>query len=532
MRIHSIDLQNFRCYEIQHFNFGERTTVLGNNGDGKSTLAEAIIWCLFGTNILGKTKQDENLMRLGANDMAVAVTFVNTKDKQLVVARTRQGKKASFLTVNGLRPQPGEIEGIFGSVSEFLSVFLPGFFSSLEPKDAKAILAKCVPEVPKEEVLSRMSPEEAELLARDKFTMGIDSIDFVAKKIRDDIDEFERELIHAEGEMSVYTRVLEEGPPKPFESQVSDADRAEYEAAQREILKADMESNDRESRLLELRPEYARLQQKYRDILKNPPNKETHCYTCGQPLAADKVSAVHEKALREHQDKLAEVVREGQKVRAELERLQQPTNRPILDERLQQLVQRVEHQINSERQLQIEHAAAIKSYQQAKDNISQLEKQIEHDQRNLDAFKRKLKILQTFRFEYVRAQHEKLNGLFENVRIHLVDANRETGEIRESFRIEWKGRPYRLLSFSEKVRCDLEIGRVLSWAKGEEMPVYVDNAESVQNLFGETFGGQVIAAYVADTRNPEIVEDLRRAQANPEISTIILEPHKNDSQVA
>ncbi|MCL6633344.1 MAG: AAA family ATPase [Alicyclobacillus herbarius] len=489
MRIKTITLENFRCYEKQTFEFGPVTTIHGHNGAGKSTLAEAVVWCLYGTNILGKSKQDESLMRLGAKDMSVAVTLVDAAGKEIVLARTRAGKKASVLTVNGRRPKPGEIEGMFGTVSEFLSVFLPGYFSSLEPKDAKAILAKCVPDVPKEEVLARMSSESAELLAHDQFAMGIDSIEVATKKVRNEIHELEQELIRAEGEMRAYTSVLEQGPPKPFKPLVSAEDRQRYEMAKRASIKFEAQVEVRESRLKELKVEHTRLQQKYREIKSNPPKVDTHCPACGQRLPGDKVQAVREKAMREYKERLAEVIQQGKQVRAELDRLEALPDRPKLEASIQALIERVETAIDEERQKQAEYAVALKSYQTAKEKLQELRTMIEQDRRNLESLQSKLKALQEFRFEYIRAQHEKLNGLFKNVRIHLMDVNKETGEIRESFRIEWKGRPYRLLSFSEKVRCDIEIGRVLSFARGEEMPV-----------FGETFSGQVIAAFVADTQ--------------------------------
>lgn len=532
MYIHSIDLENFRCYERKQFEFGQRTVVYGPNGGGKSTLAEAVVWCLFGTNLFGKTKQDEHLMRLGAKNMAVAVTFVESADKQITFARTREGKKASVLTVNGSRPKPGEIEGIFGSVSEFLSVFLPGFFSSLEPKDAKAILAKCVPDVPKDEVLSRMSPEAAELLAYDRFVMGIDSIEIATQKVRGEITEFEQELLRSEGEMSAYTDVLQQGQPMPFESRVSGQDRAQYELAKREIIKYETQLEQRDSLLNNLEAEQTRLLKKYRELENHPPVVETHCHTCGQSLPVDKVQSVREKVLKEHKQELSEIVQQGKQARKEIERLQSMPLKPQLDEQLEALMLRVEKQLEEERQLQIECAASLKSYQRAKEKIGELKLQVERDQQNLATLRRKLKVLTDFRFEYVRAQHAKLNGLFQNVRIHLMDANRETGELREAFRIEWKGRPYRLLSFSEKVRCDLEIGRVLAWARGEEMPVYVDNAESVQNLFRETFNGQVIAAYVEDTQDEEIIEKRLTAAQSQGMSSLILESQEDNPKVA
>ncbi len=523
MHIESMTLQNFRCYEWAEFKFGEVTTVYGHNGAGKSTLAEAVVWCLFGTNILGKSKQDETLMRLGAKDMAVVVTFV--KDgKQLVFARARESRKGSALTLNGMKPKLGQVEGIFGSVSEFLSIFLPGYFSSLEPKEAKAVLTRCVPDVDKQDVLARIpDPEIAEVLAHDQFAMGIDSMDYAAKKLRGEIAELENELLRSEGELNAHRTVLREGPPRPFQSAVTAQEREQYELTKRTLLKAEAQFEQREHRLQELNEERNRLLRKHQAIKANPPKVETTCLTCGQSLPSDKVKVARENAMREHQQRLDEIVAEGQQVRAKMETLQaQSVNAPQLGQ-LSAELKRVEAQLASEQQAQIEYAAAMQSYQRAEKRTKELEIQLDEDRQTLAELQRKVKALQEFRFEYVRAQHEKLNGLFQNVRIKLVDANRETGEIRESFRITWKGRPYRLLSFSEKVRCDLEIGRVLAFAFGETLPVFIDNAESVQNLFGEPLSGQVIAAFVEATDDPKVAEELReKAADNSGADTLIL----------
>ncbi|QRF24822.1 hypothetical protein FY534_13640 (plasmid) [Alicyclobacillus sp. TC] len=52
----------------------------------------------------------------------------------------------------------------------------------------------------------------------------------------------------------------------------------------------------------------------------------------------------------------------------------------------------------------------------------------------------------------------------------------------------WNDKPYRTLSTSERVRCDLEISRT---AHGRlpygSVAGYVDNAESVEHLEMETF---------------------------------------------
>lgn len=503
MRIESITLENFRCHEHMEIQFSPVTAIYGHNGAGKSTIAEAVVWCLYGTDILGKSKQDENLMHIGSKSMAVAVTFVNSVGISLTISRMRSGKRASAITVNGSRPKEGQIEGWFGSVSEFLSMFFPGYFSSLEPKEAKAILAKCVPDVPKEDVLARMTSDSVELLAHDKFVMGIESVDYAMKRVREEIVEVQKSLTRFEGEMDAYESVIQRGEPSPFVSKITSEMLDQFEAAKREMVKHEAGIQNRDSRLQELLAQHTSLADTYRTLKASVSKVDTHCHTCGQKLPADQANKIRQQvALKQNgiQRNLEQIVTEGKRVKAEIERLKSLPKTPEVDLNLQDFIQQMEKQLRNEQELKIAHEAMTRTYQMATENIAQTKQYMMDEQKQLEAYRRKLKALQDFRFEFVRAQHEKLNGLFEHVRIHLMDWNKETGEIRESFRVEWKGRPYRLLSFSEKIRCDLEIGRVLAEAKGEAMPVYVDNAESVQDLFLEHFNGQVIASYVSDTK--------------------------------
>jgi DNA repair exonuclease SbcCD ATPase subunit len=517
MKLQALVLENFRCFERAEFNFGDVTTVHGHNGAGKSTLAEAVVWCLWGTNIYGKAKQDESLMRLGAKSMAVTATFLLKSHKRPVtISRTRVGSKGSVQLVNGKKPAPGQIEGWFGTVQEFLSIFFPGYFSSLEPKDAKTVLSRCFPEVTKDEVLARMRLDNRELLANDRFVLGLDSVDYAAQRLRQDIKACEEDLLRLEGQRSVFLSALEKGAPKPFVTQVTTDERQRYEEAKRELIKRETEAEHRQQRLKELRERQISLGRAFRALRDSLPRVDTHCHTCGQPLPPDKAEQIREQVAMKRkaaEKKLAEMYQEGLRVKDEIERLESLPAEDTPEPALIQFVQEMDKRLQAERFQEAAYVANMRTYEEARANIERVRMELETERQRLEELQRKLQALQEFRFEYINAQHEKLNGLFQHVRIHLTDANKETGEIRETFRIEWKGRPYRLLSFSEKVRCDLEIGRVLAQAKGEPMPVYVDNAESVQRLFDETFGGQVIAAYVADRPlEVQIVSDVAHAQ--------------------
>ncbi|GMA59332.1 hypothetical protein GCM10025858_38350 [Alicyclobacillus sacchari] len=500
MKILSIQLENFRSFAEVSFQFHDTTIIAYHNGAGKSTLAEAVVWCLFGTDIVSRQKQDEKLMRLGEKRMAVTVTWL-IRGKSVVISRTRASRQGSTLLVNGKRAQLGQIEGWFGTVQEFLSVFVPGYFSSLEPKEAKTVLSRCVPDLPKEDVLSRMNPESAARLQNDQFVMGIDSVEFATQKVRQELKDTEEERLRLEGQCQAYQSVLRRGEPEPYVSSITGEERARYEAAKRELMELEASQGHRKERLRDLYARRESLGRTYRALRDSLPQADTHCHTCGQPLPQDQAARILKEIEHKRKASIAKMkgmLEEGNAVKAEIAKLESMPDNDTPHSELVEFVQNMETRLKDEHYREVAYAAQLRAYEQAKEHFTQAQEDLQATEEHLEDLKQKLQALQEFRFEYLRAQHEKLNGLFRHVAIHLMDVNKETGEVRETFRIEWKDRPYRLLSYSEKIRCDIEIGRALAQAKGEAMPVYVDNAESVQHLMDETFSGQVMAAYVAN----------------------------------
>ena len=54
-----LELTNFKCFRHKEFTFdSDVTTIRGRNGVGKTTIADAILWCLFGKNSAGQTTFD------------------------------------------------------------------------------------------------------------------------------------------------------------------------------------------------------------------------------------------------------------------------------------------------------------------------------------------------------------------------------------------------------------------------------------------------------------------------------------------
>ena len=102
-------------------------------------------------------------------------------------------------------------------------------------------------------------------------------------------------------------------------------------------------------------------------------------------------------------------------------------------------------------------------------------------------------------------QSERVALLFAPVQMRkaglkLYEAVKESGEMRDVFKLTWDGRDYVRLSLSERVRCGLEVVELLSRLAGKSYPLsyplFVDNTESLCDLGESQHAGQLILARV------------------------------------
>ena len=255
---------------------------------------------------------------------------------------------------------------------------------------------------------------------------------------------------------------------------------------------------------------------------------ETTCPKCHQSLPHDHVEQVKLQTVAENleiEKKLAEIEEQGKNLAAQIQQLQQAeSTEPDHITKMRDWIKRFDEGVEHERNEKAQYDANLKTFNEAKATLAKRDGWLKKQDEIIAELEEKLAAIKEFRFNFVKIQQHKLDSLFDKVRIVLSKADKETGEIKEEFKITWGGRAYQTLSTSERVRCDIEIGKALSSLRmnPEPMPVFVDNAEGVQDLFGENFAGQVIAAYVFqsqlmvksydDTMN-DIEAELRQFQA-------------------
>ena len=137
--------------------------------------------------------------------------------------------------------------------------------------------------------------------------------------------------------------------------------------------------------------------------------------------------------------------------------------------------------------------------------ISQITKMLDSlpkgQQEGLDKLDAEIRTLQDKITAAKVYQSERVALLFAPVQMHkaglkLYEPMKESGELRDVFKLTWDGRDYVRLSLSERMRCGLEVVELLSRLSGKRYPLFVDNTESLCDLGAAQHDGQMILARV------------------------------------
>lgn len=145
--------------------------------------------------------------------------------------------------------------------------------------------------------------------------------------------------------------------------------------------------------------------------------------------------------------------------------------------------------------------------------IGQIEKLLDSlpkgQQEGLDRLDEDIRTLQDKITAAKAYQSERAALLFAPVQMYkaglkLYEPMKESGELRDVFKLTWDGRDYVRLSLSERMRCGLEVVELLSRLSGKRYPLFVDNTESFCDLGAAQHDGQMILARVVPRQTLQV----------------------------
>ena len=127
--ITGLTVEGFKCFaDKQPFTFGPMTIVTGHNGQGKSSIAEAIAYAVTGNPYYGSGQNLDRLYTIGSKkNVSVELDIVAGDGRKHKLTRSREND-VTAVTYDGIAIKQSDIFAMFGEKDVFLSIFNPLYF--------------------------------------------------------------------------------------------------------------------------------------------------------------------------------------------------------------------------------------------------------------------------------------------------------------------------------------------------------------------------------------------------------------------
>ncbi|MCM3618720.1 hypothetical protein M3936_14105 [Sutcliffiella horikoshii] len=482
-----LKLTNFKNHESSEVNFSDITNLHGRNGAGKSSIGDAITWCLYGKDVMGSKLEPQPI----GTDLETKVELLLQVDsKEYLLGRSQ--KKTAKYYINEVPEKATVFKGFVDSMLDeklFFSLFTPGFFPSQKWTEQREQLLQYISEPLNKEVLAKMGKVESETLEENLKKHSLEDLEKLNKDKKRQLDvSYERA---AERYLTLKEQ-LEQGSEdidvaaiqKELEPLIAKRTEIEEEIDtfyQRKSARSRIESQ------IESLVERIDRQKSVVQGIKEEEIQEA-CQTCGQVLDDDSIS----KVKKDRQARFNKEIAAGKELTKKLNALKvELSSMPELESIDRTELSEVDEKIVS-LQVKLNGAGRVEQLHQdvmaAESNKEKLRKERNTSISILDAIK-------TFRSIRSEQMVNKVDALFTKISVKLYE-QLKNGEEKATFEIEMDGKPYSKLSTAEKIKTGLELIEVLSTHSQVIAPCFVDNAESILHFTSPP--GQLIVARVVD----------------------------------
>ncbi len=504
--------------------------VLGDNGLGKTSIAEAVAFAFMGTGLFGEKTLDR-LQNGDAKEIFVSVRFVDENGEVHELTKTRKNNN-NGITYDGYNVRQTDLYNLFGDKDLFLSMFNPLYFVETLGADGKNLLEKLLPVVSHEEVLAAL-PEEAREALKDE---NIFSPETYIQNLRAEVKELEETLIYMQGQSD-----LLEGGAKKARAELAAAELKEKKA----LIQDDAQEGSLPETLADVKLELQKVQDKafvfdgdteiYRLEAVLEPLYARHkaifkylhevctgqkCALCGHEMEDADVMAAREELKRN----LEECISEGRAAKAELKRLTQEKEEKLRafqeaqaaeTARLEKSIAALGTQCQTDA-LRQECGELETKIRMLSETLEQpdIKGEMESIQQEIDA----KKLLISHAVNYLGKKNELLFAPLKmnRVSISLSEVKKTTGEVKDTFKFAYNGKEYAKLSLSEKLRAGLEIAELVKRLSGRCYPTFIDNGESISVVDNVRLTGQTLFSKVQKDRPLTIVFRGSRKKENSE----------------
>lgn len=118
----------------------------------------------------------------------------------------------------------------------------------------------------------------------------------------------------------------------------------------------------------------------------------------------------------------------------------------------------------------------------AKIQVEELKGKIQECKDNIKLFESQIKISDKMRIKIIEEQLKGTQNLLKDVSIQFFTIDEASSEIKEDYKLLYKGRDYSKLSQSEKMRADFEISNFINKKSGINSPMFIDDTERIREI--------------------------------------------------
>jgi len=204
--ITGLSVEGFKCFnKKQHFDLGGMTTITGHNGQGKSSIAEAIAYAITGNYYFGGEQSLDRLYALETGEKpssgknATVELTIKTGDGAAHTLTRNRKNDSTTVTYDGVTVRQSDLSAMFGEKDVFLSIFNPLYFIEVLGDKGRNLLERYLPVIPHEDVLERMSESSRALLESQKMK----SPEALLETVREDVRNLENTVIYIEGQRDI-----------------------------------------------------------------------------------------------------------------------------------------------------------------------------------------------------------------------------------------------------------------------------------------------------------------------------------------
>lgn len=540
IKVLSIKMSGFKnqkeevSYELGNFN-----TISGKNGEGKTTLGEAIVYGLYGANLRGNEKADSILLNKESKQIIVELVIELNGD---VHTLRRRRKVSSEITLDGRIVTQAELSQMLPPKELFLAVYSPEYFLSMGETDSRNFIIKYLPQINKEDVLAKIDPFYVGYLVNRSFS----NPNSLLKELREELKEKEKDLAFSEGSLTTKKGDLRDFViPEPVsfdDSLLKDVENMLKNLREKEspmlldveFLKEEKMELERKITILrntsfsgelkdvqELENEKSKMAGIYSTLISQRDkilDGEGVCPTCMQSVSKEHLEEQRnllEKEIADVAAKGSDLAKKIQEVKEYNENLVKnyedeknkkidSLEKQILDLNIEYFEEENEKTIKKFKEQHKDEIAFFESeldkyreekskadmanarYQMAVEAKAKLEVDIQSFEKDLDRAKDKVKDINMtieavaqYNAAFVKIQSEFLSQNLNKVSINLQKLVKTTGELKDAFEILYEGKELRIISTGEKVKAWLEISELFMRLGKTILPVFIDNAEGV-----------------------------------------------------